>query len=353
MHPIKLQSAAEQIAAHLCKEISRGSLSGSIPGAKNIAAELGVNHKTVATAVGILEAKGFLVSHPSRRRRSIVIPESTPMSALRIAILDYDPPARIERSQIGLLHLLRESGHDPFYTAKTLTELQMDTRRIASLVKQVEADAWIICSAPREISEWFAEQDIAVFALFGARRGILIAGVGPDYVPALQCALRRLVELGHHRIVTLIDGGRAKLGSGHTEHAILDEMEKQGLQTGPYNLPSWENSREGFRQCLDSLFKHTPPSALLIEEPTHLFATLQFCGERGLRVPQDVSLVCFENPPSFALGKPAISNLHWDYHPMARRITRWANNVARGKEDQRQTRIKVEFIEGGSIGPAQ
>jgi len=31
-------------------------------------------------------------------------------------------------------------------------------------------------------------------------------------------------------------------------------------------------------------------------------------------------------------------------------IVRWTNNVSQGKEDTRQTLIKAEFIEGGTIG---
>ena len=34
------------------------------------------------------------------------------------------------------------------------------------------------------------------------------------------------------------------------------------------------------------------------------------------------------------------------------RIVRWANNVSQGKEDQRQTLTKIEFVEAGTIGPA-
>ena len=33
--------------------------------------------------------------------------------------------------------------------------------------------------------------------------------------------------------------------------------------------------------------------------------------------------------------------------PWLNRIVRWVNNVSQGKEDTRQTGIKVEFIEGG------
>jgi hypothetical protein len=35
------------------------------------------------------------------------------------------------------------------------------------------------------------------------------------------------------------------------------------------------------------------------------------------------------------------------------RIVRWVNNVSQGKEDQCQTTIKVEFVEGGTIGVAK
>ena len=39
------------------------------------------------------------------------------------------------------------------------------------------------------------------------------------------------------------------------------------------------------------------------------------------------------------------------YRPVVRRVVRWVNNVARGKNDRRQTLTKAEFVEGGAIGP--
>lgn len=350
MQPLIIQSASEQVADYLREEILRGKWVETMPGEDRLMAQLGIGRNTIQLALTQLEQKGFLVGQGPGRRRRIVIPKNTPASSLQIAILDYDPPAKNERIQIELLNLLREAGHAPFFTAKTLVELQMDTRRIARLVKETDADAWIICAAPREVIEWFAKLNIPVFGQFGIWLGFPIAGVGPDYVPAVQSAVRRLVELGHHRIVTLVQRGQHAHGYAQTTVAILAEMEKHGIQTGSYNLPSWDGSEEGFQHCLESLFQHTPPSALIIEEPTRFFATLQFCGNRGLRVPQDISLICCELPPSFASGMPAVSHLRWDYHPIVRRIARWADNVARGKEDLRQTFIKAEFIEGGTIG---
>jgi DNA-binding LacI/PurR family transcriptional regulator len=60
-------------------------------------------------------------------------------------------------------------------------------------------------SGSRDPPLWFSQQSIPTFALAGRRRGIEIASTGPDKVPALRTAVRRLVELGHKRIVRWAD----------------------------------------------------------------------------------------------------------------------------------------------------
>jgi DNA-binding LacI/PurR family transcriptional regulator len=111
-------------------------------------------------------------------------------------------------------------------------------------------------------------------------------------------------------------------------------------------------SNEGFECILDSLFRVTPPTALILDEPILFNAGFHHLARRGLRVPQDVSMVCTDVEPGFAWCLPAITHIRWDYHPLVRRIVRWANNVARGKDDRRQSFSKAEYVEGGTIGPA-
>lgn len=92
--------------------------------------------------------------------------------------------------------------------------------------------------------------------------------------------------------------------------------------------------------------------ALIIDEGPLFAAAQQFLAQRRLRVPQDVSLICTDNDPSFEWSKPAIPQIHWDSRPVVRRIVKWAENVSLGKRDLRQTRTPAEFIAGGTIGPA-
>ncbi len=133
--------------------------------------------------------------------------------------------------------------------------------------------------------------------------------------------------------------------------STIEELETHGLVTGQYNRPSWDNTREGFRRFLDSLFGITPPSALVIEESRHAIAALQFCNHRGIRIPENLSLVCCEFSPSLALTFPAISHLHWDYQFIVRRILRWTRKIDRGQKDTRQAHIEAKFFRGGTIGP--
>jgi len=272
---------------------------------------------------------------------------------LRVAILDYEPLALTEGYIFELLHLLEEAGHAAFLAGKSLQELGMDVRRIARLVAGTEADAWIVCAGSRGVLEWFAAQPVPAFALFGRRRSVPLASTGPDHLPASLAAVRRLLELGHRRIVMVVRQERRADGPGKIERAVLDEMEAHGIRTGPYHLPDWEDSREGFHRMLDELFRVTPPTALILGEAFLFTAAQMYLAQRGIMVPKHVSLVCSAPDPTFAWCVPTITHIRYDIRLVLRRVVRWANNVACGKDDRRNSFTMAEFVNGGTIGPVR
>jgi DNA-binding LacI/PurR family transcriptional regulator len=352
MNPFTTLSAAEQVAAHLRNELLRGSFSGTLPGVNPLASELGVNHKTVKAALRMLEDEGLLLNLGRGVQRRIALPDDHTPPALRVAVLAFDLSARSEDFTIALCHLLEKAGHIPFFPDKTLEDLGRDVRRVARFVKKTKADAWVVEAGSHEILEWFAEQKTPVFALFGVRHGLPIAGTGPDKAQPLAEATRRLIALGHRRISFLCRRDIRLPQPARGVLAVLNELEAGGIVTGAFNLPDWDETREGFESCLDSLFGSTPPTALILDEPFLFNAGFHYLAKRGLRVPQDVSLVCTDGDPSFAWCQPSVAHIHWDYRPVVRRIQRWANNVARDKDDRRQSQTKAEFVEGGTVGVA-
>lgn len=84
-------------------------------------------------------------------------------------------------------------------------------------------------------------------------------------------------------------------------------------------------------------------------------ATLHFLLNRGIRGPQDLSLICVDDDPYFYQSRPSVAHIRWSRRPLVNHIVRWANNVRQGKEDTRQTLINAEFdefVEGGTVGVA-
>ena len=349
----KFLSVAEQLAAYLRKELLRRRWIGTMPGMNQLAAEFGVDDKTVEVALRQLEHEGFLVAQGQGRRRLISIPGPDTTRSLRVAILMSEPLDRKLDFIVELQHLLTDAGHVAFYPQGTLVELGMDAARIARMVRKTPADAWVVLSASREVLQWFSKQPEPAIAFAGRARKVRIAAVGPDKVPALVAIVRQLVALGHKKIVLLVRTRRRLPEPGAFERAFLDELTAHGISASTYNLPHWEETIEDFHKRLESLFQLTPPTALIVDEAPFMLATLQFLLKWGLRVPQDVSLACTDGDPTFSWCQPSMAHIHWDSRLVLQRVVRWAANVSRHKEDLRQTLTKAEFVPGGTIGPAR
>jgi DNA-binding LacI/PurR family transcriptional regulator len=346
-------SLAEQVAEHLRSELARGRWAGLMPGKHELAAELEVNNKTVEAALWQLEAEGLLASQGAGRRRAICMTERPRRGILRIALLIG------ERADLGLdymvelRHRLLEAGHAVQVAPRMLVDLNDDPERLAKLVKSTDADAWVVLGGSRRVLEWFAGRPQPAFALFGRRDGLPLAAVGPDKPSAIAAATRELIRLGHRRIVLMARPRRRLPQPGEPEKAFLAELAARGLAVGDYNLPAWEETPDGFHNCLGELFRMTPPTAMIIDEQAFFFAAQQFLARHGIRVPDDVSMVATDPDPAFHWCQPSIAHIAWDSGPLVRRISRWAAKVSRGTEDRRQTLTSAAFVAGGTIGPAK
>ena len=353
MPKVRLFSAAEQVAAHLRERLDDGTWTGVMPGVIRLEAELGVNRKTVDSALQLLEIEGLIVGQGAGRRRLIVRPgERRSQRSLRVALL-LGEGSRDQRVDyiVELQHALIEAGHAAFFATKSAHELGNSPVRLREFVEKTAADAWVIGAATRAVLEWFSERPEPAFAMFGRREGLAMAAVGPDKPAAYAAATRRLIDVGHQRIVLLCREMRRLPEPGLSERAFLDELASGGLPVGEFNLPHWKDTEDGFHQILDALFQRTPPTALMIDEAFLFAAAQQFLSRRGLRVPEDVSLVGTDADPSFDWCRPSVAHMAWDPRPVVRRIVRWVADVGRGKKDLRQTLTKAEFVDGGTIGP--
>jgi len=352
MAKLIFKSKIEQVALHLQEEMARGRWNKEIPGREELSSELGVNSKTVESALQLLESKGVLIPQGAGRRRKISDLVDHALPALHIRLLIYEDSDRTEIDTVETVHQLSALGHIVSFSDKSLQDFGMNVKRVATYVEKNPADAWVVLGGSREILQWFADRNLPVFAKFGRCSDIAISGVRVNKVPALTDAVRKLVSLGHRRIVMLARSERRKPNPGLLEREFLEELERNGIKTGSYHLPDWDDHIEGFHRCLDSLFTTTPPTAIFLSEAREMIAAQQHLACKGIIAPRDISLICQDPSNTFSWCIPKISHIHWDSKPVVNSILQWANRLARGKDIKKQKIVFAEFVEGETIGPA-
>jgi len=334
--------------------LREGMLSGrwrdTLPGRDQLAGELGVSHTTMEAAMRRLAKEGLLVSQGAGKRRRIVLQTGQYQPRhFRVRYLAYESVDQSTPHVISLLDRLNKSGFAAKFAAKSLLELGMNPNRVARFVQGVSADAWIVAAGSRKVLEWFCEQPVPAYAYFGVKSGLPIAGCGVrrDISPVV----RRLIQLGHRRIVFLAREVHTAPKPSFFTQLFLDVLRSEGIIAGSYNIPTWGYHPEGLHRCLESLFKTTPPTALITDETPIMVAVRDHLARRGIIAPRDISLICLDQDPLIAWCDPIVAHFSWNYAPIGRHVVRWATNVARGKHDYRQTAIAAKFIEGGTIGP--
>jgi len=356
VRPVHRLSLPEQVAACLREGIQGGRWGDHFPGEVQLATELDVSRNTARRALQILEKEGLVVRRGLGRSRSITAAGSAMASQrpLRVAILrndsllDDNPQTALILANI--LRSLEASGYDAFECRKTQVELRHDVPQMTRQLIAAGADAWVIEAGSRPLLEWCASQETPCLALYGRTEGLQIARTGPDAVSAYAAATRELIALGHRRIVLIVREEFRRPPVGGCELAFFNELEAHGIPAGPYNLPEWTETPAGFAQLMESLFRTTPPTALIVDEPSWFIAALTFMVRHGISVPEQVSLVAGECVPILDMCWPRLAQMRWDNRLIVRRVVRWVNSVRKGRADRKTINIPARFVPGGSIG---
>ena len=363
MRPLHRISITDQTAGHLRDGLRTGRWRGELPGVLRLAAECGVSKDTMRAALRLLETEGLLSPGRAGGRRTVLATESegparSPRGkarSLRVAILLQEPLATesdpLHQTLNNIQRDLEAAGHTVTFAEKTQTQLRSQPARIAKLVAATPADAWIVVTATRPLLAFFAAQPLPAIALGGRSLGLDMASSGVDGTPGICAATRRLLTLGHRRIVLICARAWRQPAGGRTATAFAAELAAHGVAAGDYALPDFEPTAAGLRALFESLFRVTPPTALITESSDFAVAALAFLARRRLAVPRDVSLVCLYPDVAFRWCDPPVAQLRHDESHVVQRVIRWCRAIARGHEDHQPVLVPAQFEEGGTVGP--
>jgi DNA-binding LacI/PurR family transcriptional regulator len=357
--PLRRLPLAEQTAAHLREGFQTGRWVGLLPGVPQLANELLVSNQTVRTALKLLEAEGWLEDRGAGRRRRIVAEQvkKPDRRTLRIGIMLHVPLEKNDAMSLKVLlgtrRAIEMAGHTCVFSDQYLTQMGDKAARLSRAVKAADVDAWIVSLGSSVAMEWFAAQPLPVFALGGRFEEFPVAGSATRIAPAIESAVDALVKLGHRRIVMLTTTLLRQPKPIPSLASYLTFLEARGIATADYHLPHFEDTAEGLEHCLDSLFRVTPPTALMVVQSDHCAAVLAFLARRRLQVPGDVSLIYMDNDPVFALRLPPLDHFRGPVKEYIARVARWVDGVAKGRPDKRQVIFPAVYVPGGTVGPAK
>jgi LacI family transcriptional regulator len=155
--------------------------------------------------------------------------------------------------------------------------------------------------------------------------------IDSDNLRGARLATEHLLELGHHRIAMLT--GRPDLQSAQLrERGYREALEAAGIPVDDELLQSGgfdpDESAAAARRLLDS---DTAPTAIFAANDVSALATLEVAAELGLRVPEDLSVVGFDNIPESALSVPPLTTVEQPIREMGHRSVELLIRLIRGQ----------------------
>lgn len=182
--------------------------------------------------------------------------------------------------------------------------------------------------------------------------------VVPDEIEAGRAAARLLLEAGH-REIHLIGAGPdpqdvppSTVAGVERLAGIREVLTAAGLEPASGRLCGEWLPPEGWRATNDLLREHPRPRAIICFNDRLAFGAYQALHEAGLAIPDDVSIVSFDNYPLAEWMRPGVSTFAIPHEQLGRRavellIDRVQNGMGSGPGDVH--RLPLPLCSRGSL----
>jgi LacI family transcriptional regulator len=181
---------------------------------------------------------------------------------------------------------------------------------------------------------------------------LTLPSVDSDNFEGAVAATEYLLGLGHRRIGFL--AGRSDLESGRLrKHGYRQALETAGLTVDPALIRVGEfqpeSAEDAARQLLGSGER---PTAIFAANDVSALATISAAKSLGLRVPDDLSVIGFDNVPESALSDPPLTTIEQPIQQMGFDATLLLLRLIEGEEvPSTHTMLPTKLVVRGSCSP--
>ncbi|BDI30462.1 LacI family transcriptional regulator [Capsulimonas corticalis] len=273
---------------------------------------LGVSKITIRRAMQELSREGVLVRRVSKGtvvRKS----DENKTTDYRVGII-----AVCLGSEASINDLIQECQNrgrraDVFYVTETDTpssifaKVEHSPRQIRFILLANPTD--ITRDLQRTFSQW-RYHTVNIDTLIAGYPG---AFVGVDDAAGIRLGVDHLIALGHRRITLLVNEPMSH-GTIVTRVNTFDDYtrENQILEARVVHCStsSWKDSFQAAYDNMPAVMgQRITPTAIFTVSDAGAFGVLKWCAENGVRVPQEVSVLGFDNISTGKFTQPALSTI--------------------------------------------
>jgi DNA-binding LacI/PurR family transcriptional regulator len=268
-------------------------------------------HPSVATETRerILQAIRQLDYQPNTIARSLVTDRSHHLGIISFGT-QYFGPAQI-------LYNLENTFHDQGYDLilKTLHRLDLDELRDTIRDLRSRRVAGIVMIAPvLELEQAQIERlcGTTPFVMTSVEPCPSLSSVIVDQHLGTQLATQHLIQLGHRHFAHIsgpLHWSDAKLRC----HGVEDTLLQQGLPKSTNVMGDW-GAQSGYNAIQQLLADRAHFTALVAANDQMALGAIAALTDYGLGVPDDVSVVGFDDIPEAAFFRPPLTTIRQDFH---------------------------------------
>jgi LacI family transcriptional regulator len=255
----------------------------------------------------------------------------------------------------GIEDGLREAGYTPLIAN---TDNDAERERMAyEAMSARQVDGFIAATARRD--HWLLADQVES----GPKLVLVNRRVDSDAIPAVtgddhegvRLAVEHLAELGHRRIAHL--AGSQALYTGWCRHqGFVDGMRALGLEVdeGLIVFSDTFTAREGARCCSRLLERRRDFTAIVAGNDLLALGCYDALENRGLRCPDDVSVVGYNDMPFVDRFRPPLTTVRVPHYELgATAAELMLEQLQGGDAPPRQLLLAPELVIRGSTGPVR
>ena len=283
----------------------------------DVARLAGVSHQTVSRVINDLpnvrpstrtrveQAIAQLRYSPSPAARALVTRRTRTIGLITPGVSDYGPTS--------IAMHFNFAARAARYSVDTVSAVEADPAGIRSAVEGLlrqRVDAIVLVVVDVAVLETVRALDLTVPLVASAstpRRNPHIVSI--DQYRGARSAVRHLTELGHTRILH-IAGPRTASDAVERVRGWRDELAASRLEVVEPQHGDW-SAQSGYRLGMDLGIE--PGTALFVANDHMTIGVLSALRERGIRVPEDVSIVGFDDVPEAGYLYPPLTTVRQDF----------------------------------------